>query len=482
MDPSIASLYKPGISNEEEYNERFRESEKLDFATNLFPNHNLSTDNVPQEEINDLNNFLQSKPDNFSEQDIPRLKDTVVAFPAKYLTVEQVNKIFNSLPELSFSSFPDAFEMFAHITDNKDLAKIVLQHNYIQQINFEDFSSLNSETQSHISSTIINLINADDPENLKTNQTLHHFYLTFFPHFYPIVTGNDFYRSTGLAVHLRLAERFLVCCGDIEFTALFKQFALFVYRGNSFDISASLHGLCRCLSIQPDFIAELRDGYFINQLYQLSSRTCLTEDWLSKEVRSCALVVFEFIASSSAIRCDDLAYECIEQILLKNFTSDEDGIQFEAIYLFGIAVANPFFTSRYDDPHDDKLLVLVNLFLTLYENLNAQTKEEWIRSFANVIYFLKNDFICRIIQESNLFMICLEDALNMHVDDVQNRLMKALHTLLFQKPDVIDLFLSSQEANIYQAIEDLLDSEDPELQQIVQSVLSIFKQHMGEEE
>ena len=471
-----AENYKTGITNEEEFAEISKMTEKITTdISSVFPKKGHFFSQTPQEDIDDLNNYLLAHSDGFSVSSISKLQNYVCCIPPKFLTEDQVNKIFNGLPELSFDYFPNAFQMFQHITSNPKLAKIVLEHHYIQEINFDCYDSLELNDLAPISYTIFYLINADP--NQTDNPTLEIFYQTFFPHFYAFLIGKDNYKCSDLSPHLNVAQAFLTICNEIEFNNLFHTFTFFTQRQSSRDMSASLYGVCKCLSIRSDLVSEFNgDDTFLDRLLYAAQRKTSVEDQDAVQVRNSALVVYEYIASQSSIRCDFKAYLAIRELLLKNFYSNEDGIQDQAIYLFGLAIANKIFTTsiEYDD--------LVKMFLSLYDNLTATVKKEWIQSFANLIYFLEPDYIINLIQTEENFVACLEDALSMNIVEVQLRLVASIKKLIFSNPEVVDIFLSIEEFNIYDALSDLVDSDNQDLIILVEDVLSIFQSHMKPKE
>ena len=473
----LHSSYKPGITAQEEYNERVKMTENLkaDISA-IFPSRGQTLTQAPQENINDLNSYLMSHSDGFSESDISKLSGFVVSIPPQFLSEDQIHKIFNGLPELSFDYFPQAFNMFQHITMDRNLAQIVLEHNYIQQIHFNDYASLDLDDLNDISLTIFNLIMADTQENSPENPTLSLFYTTFFPNFYRFITGDYAYKCSDLSVHLSLAAAFTVCCNEIEFNNIFHTFMRYVYRTKSEDICASFRGICKCLSIKGDLVEEFNDSIFLEQLKYGAQRKCTLDDRIAREVRRSAFVVYEYIAYQSSIKCDEKAYLSIKELLITNFYSDEDGVQSEAVYLFGLAIANKIFTASVD--YDE----LVRMFLGLYDNLTAVVKKEWIQSFANVIYFLEPDYIINLIQTDESFATCLEDALSMKIDEIQIRLVAAIYRLLFRNPDVVDIFMSLEDVNIYEALCDLQDSDNKDLVNIVDTVVGIFQSHMQPED
>ena len=460
LEKEIADSYKHAATDNEEYLERYAETENVEVNSNLFTSELPAIIQRPHERLNELDLFLQGTTDVFSLSEISDLKDIIVDIPPNFISNETIDKILNELPEVaSLSLHSNMFEIFSHITSLPSLALIVSRKNFIQSITYKDFEVLSIEMQSNISATIYNLIMADG-----NNRVV--FYRVFFPYFYSYLKSGQAYRSNDLPAHLRLAGLFVDVCNEQEFHDLFNTFYLFSFRTKSDSIEASLHGMCTCLAKQGELVKEIKDSTFLRQLAYLATRKCISEESNAEvAVRQCALVIFEYIGSQTSTMCDKEAYISMFNIIQKNFATDEDNVRSEAIILFGFAIANSFFTNL------DNYQELVYSFLPLFDDLTAEVKKDWIRSFANVIYFLPNDFI-KTMFENEDFMDRLEESLWFDVPDVQSRLLTAIHHFLFHNPNCLGIITSNE--GIIAALENLNENDD--LHPKTESILAIIHQ------
>ena len=464
--------YKVGDDENQEYIEKLEENENPTIDLEIFQGSNVFKSPAPLESLNELSRLLNSITTEFTSGQISELNEILSYIPPNNLTEDQIEKIFNNMPTImSLSSHQNTFSMFARILRSPKNAKIVLSLNYIQKIQFEEYPTLNVEIQSFISDTISRLIEADENYGTDQNETLQLFYSTFFPYFFIYFRSDVFFKSNNLSVHLRVAELFIPVVNDEEFAEIFSRFQLFIHRTESEDILAALQGMCACFAKQGDLVGEIRDEDNIKHLRYLASRECVQEGRVSRDVRRSAFVVFEYIASQSTTKCDDLAYIMMYELITKNFQSKESGVLEEAIYLFGFVVANDFFTSKV------KYQPLVEQFLNLFDDLTAEAKKEWIQAFANVLYFLPGDYILSLFEKED-FIQKLENSLWFDVIPVQIRLMTSIHNLLFHNPTCVDKFLYNE--SLMEALQSLADTDDPELHVKVEAVLHIISSSQSE--
>lgn len=433
--------YKSELATNKGFNDRIEDTLEFEPEINAFTEEYEQAEEYPQEWLDELQQFIEINNNKIiSLTEIAEMKDIISHIKPKFISDQNIKTIIQSLPIIhSLANHYVTFELIDFIVTDSEKAVVVSDTQYIQNVNYEQFDSIPDDYKVQISSTIYKLI-AAVPSNV--NLFFKNFYPVFFPYF---VDVNHFFSSPNLRVHLNLGEMFVPLIQEDRsaLKQIFTTYFHFVYRTTSDCIYAALKGLILCLSFCPDFIQEIKNVQFLKRLKYLGTRECSNENIDSREVRKCALIVFEFIASYSTVKCVDKAYRIIGKLLTANLDPVKDEVCSEALYLIGFAVSNQFFRNTVD------YAPIVKKFYTIFDEISFDDQKTWIASFANILYFIDIKFVEELFQLED-FPDKLDQCLMYDEPSTQERLIIALHRVLFTSPQCLEIILNHE-----QVVEDI---------------------------
>ncbi|EAY00073.1 hypothetical protein TVAG_196330 [Trichomonas vaginalis G3] len=444
-------------------------TERIDDTMTMVPDANAYTEDsaqletIPQEYLEELRFKLSRINYCMNSAEIADILQILEQIDSKFLSESDIRNIVQCLPNITaLAPHQNIFELLNRISSDPEKALILSELDYVQQINFSQFPDISDEYKILVSQTVLYMLRCN-PDNAEI------FYQSFFPVFIPYFTGPSLYKSPSLAMHLNVAEAFIPMVHKNESEILlniFRTFFTFAYRTTSECLLADLHGICTCIYTVPDFLQEIKDEQFLNQLKYLATRRCVTDDRDSREVRQYALVVFEYIASFTNVKCHESAYRVIGELLMENLDQSQSEVCSEAIFLLGFAVANQYFLTTVD------YFPIIQRFFDLFENLSVSDQKEWIQSFANILYFVPPMNLEDLVTKDQFFEL-LDDCLTYDESSVQERFITALHRILLSSNTLAHAILEHPE--IIDDLNDLASMDSSVIRTRIEAIMNIIK-------